>query len=151
MFGTEAAYRQTGQVDYRAAIRAWYGQYGAGRGRRAVLLNQGMWGGFAAIDAARDYVAGYLRGSRGAAARVARVRAARRPGRGSSGCIWRRGDFGTPVESAVYWQAWNVGLPLRWYADVCRGLRDLLGRDAQFLVRRRPALRWPGSLASLGR
>ena len=130
---TEAAYRQTGVVDYGLAARRWCSRHG-GRWRRAVLVNEGLWGGFPAIDGARSFIRSYLGGSRHAPGNIAALRSRRRPGTILVGVHIRGGDFAAPSSGAAYRETWNVSLPMAWYMDVCRGLRELLGDSVQFLV-----------------
>lgn len=130
---TEAAYRQTGVVDYGLAARRWCSRHGS-RWRRTVLVNEGLWGGFPAIDTARPFIRSYLGGSRYAPGNIAALRSRRRRGTILVGVHIRAGDFAPPSSGAVYRETWNVALPTAWYRDVCRGLRELLGDGVQFLV-----------------
>ena len=129
----EAEYRRTGIVDYGQAIRAWRSRRGD-QGQRAVILNEGLWGGFPAIAGARFFIRSYLRGSRYAPGNVTALQSRRRPGTILVAVHVRGGDFLAPAEDAVYGETWNLALPLEWYRDVCRGLRELLGDSVQFLV-----------------
>lgn len=131
---TEAAYQLTDVVDYGQAAHHWWSRLGVRRGRTA-LVNEGLWGGFPAIDAARPFIRGYLSRSRYAAGNIAALRSRRRPGTILVGVHVRSGDFAAPASSdTAYREAWNRALPMEWYAHVCRGLRELLGDRVQFLV-----------------
>ena len=47
---TEAAYRATGQVDYRDAIELWTRSEGLGRSGSYIVMVNGMYGGYPAIS-----------------------------------------------------------------------------------------------------
>jgi hypothetical protein len=130
---TEVDYREAGSIEYGQAARAWF-EAQDNPPHRAVVVSQGMWGGFPAIDAARGFIRRYLAGSRHAARNIATLRATRRAGALLVAVHLRGGDFVTPLSTAEYRGSWNAALPLEWYASVCHGLRALLGDSVQFLV-----------------
>ena len=129
----EAEYRRTGVVDYGRAMRAWRASQDD-RGRRVVILNEGLWGGFTAIDGARTFIRSYLSDSRYAAGNIAAFQSRRRPGTLLVAVHVRGGDFVPPAAGTAYGDTWNLALPLEWYRGVCSGLRELLGDGVQFLV-----------------
>ena len=101
---------------------------------RSAVVNEGMWGGFAAVDAARTFVRRYLSTSRGAARNIQVLRSRLRPHVLLVGVHVRAGDF-TPAASATQYDGgWNDALPMDWYLGVCGALRKLLGDRVQFLV-----------------
>jgi len=129
---TEADYRATGQIDYGAAVALWARET-ALVGSRTAIVNEGMWGGKPAVDAARPFVRRYLSSARGTAANVAAFQSRRSPGRPLVGVHVRGGDFAAPRSPESYRHVWNVALPLEWYRHVCAKLRDALV-NVDFLV-----------------
>jgi hypothetical protein len=130
---TEAAYRATGVVDYGEAVRLW--AENALPDGRSVVVNEGMWGGRPAVDAARPFVLDYLRRSRYAAANQSALLSRRRRTGPLVGMHVRRGDFVRPRAASPPGRSrWNVGVPIDWYRAVGQDLRRRLGHDVEFLV-----------------
>ena len=122
---TEEQYRATGLVDFgEAAVSA----RDAGRldGAR-VLVTSGMWGGYAAIAAARRPLRERLLEVPGAAALAASATS----GAGLTvGLHVRRGDFSGPGPSAG---TFNRPVPTGWFVSVVRTLQEQLP-DAAYVV-----------------
>jgi hypothetical protein len=122
---TEELYRSTGRVDFgEAAVAARDG--GRLDGSR-VLVTSGMWGGYAAIAAARRPLRERLLDVPGA-----RELASSATGDApvTVGLHVRRGDFGGPGPSAG---TFNRPVPTWWFGSVVHALQDQLA-DASYVV-----------------
>ena len=122
---TEELYRATGRVDFGEAAVAARDE-GRLDGAR-VLVTSGMWGGYAAIAAARRPLRERLLDVPGARALAASATA----GAGLTvGLHVRRGDFGGPGPSAG---TFNRPVPTGWFVSVVHALQEQLG-DASYVV-----------------
>lgn len=130
---TEVDYRATGLIDYGQAALRWWAQ-ARHEQRRVVVVNEGMWGGFAAVDEARPFIRRYLSAARGTAQNVLALSSRRRPRALLVGIHVRAGDFAPPAAEVNQSAEWNRALPLDWYRSVCRALQRRLGDEVQFLV-----------------
>lgn len=130
---TEADYLAQGGGDVVHALRAF------GEARRLpqranwLLTTQGMWGGMAHIDAARDFALSTLHGSRFAARNLLTLRQRLDPALPVVGLHVRMGDFGAPVAPDAYRGRFNISLPPEWYRQVALSIQSLLGGHVQFL------------------
>lgn len=130
----EAAWRRHGAGDVRAAVRGFAVEAGLERRRSWVLVTEGMWGGYRPLESARGFVRDTLMQSRYAPRNLARLRARLDPQRLTAAFHVRRGDFSAPTDPARYRGRWTTALPLEWYRDIARALREALGDAVQFLI-----------------
>ncbi|HEY3529242.1 MAG TPA: alpha-1,2-fucosyltransferase [Nocardioides sp.] len=122
---TENLYRETGQVDFGAAVSA---ARAAGRldGAR-LLVTSGMWGGYASIARSRPGLRQSVLAAPGARELVA---SATDRSDVTVGLHVRRGDFGAvPPEPGTF----NRSVPVSWFTGVVRSLTDLLP-EASYVV-----------------
>ena len=119
---TENLYRETGRVDYGAAVIA---ASDAGRldGAR-VLVTSGMWGGYAAIAGSRLQMHEAVRSAPGAEKLAI---SATDHSALTVGLHVRRGDFGTAAPAPG---TFNRSLPVSWFAGVIRSLTELFPEAA---------------------
>lgn len=131
---SEADYRAYGGGDVVPALQGFARAHGLFQRPAYVLVTEGMWGGFAHIEAAREYMAGELLHSRFAQRNLLRLRERLDPGKLTVGIHVRRGDFEPSRPPQSYQGCVNVALPLDWYRRVAESIHDRLGEDVQFLV-----------------
>lgn len=129
----EADYLTTGQIDFGDAIRTFAEGGGIPSGP-FVLQVGGMWGGFLAIERARQFVLGQLANARGALNSAYRWRRRLPAGALSVAIHVRLGDFAKVLASNEYQGAFNVSLPEDWYIAVCKAIRQEFGSRVQFML-----------------
>jgi hypothetical protein len=122
---TEDDYRSTGVTDYAEALRIL--RDGGRLGRARVLVTSGMWGGYAAIAAARDSLHDRLLAVDGARGLVERARSGAQL---TVGLHVRRGDFAGPGPTPG---SFNRPVPVGWFVGLVESLRTQLP-DATFVV-----------------
>jgi hypothetical protein len=132
---TDAAYRRTGLTDYGEAVRVWHETEPPPSRRPFALECAGMWGGFVAIDRAREYVRCTLQRTRFTGENVVGFLGRRDSRRLLVGLHVRRGDFEPArMDGAGVRGVWNQALPLAWYAAVAGRLRREFDDTVQFAV-----------------
>ena len=132
---SEEAYRETGLVDYGAAVLAWASANGLMRRSGLAVECEGLWGGKIAIDRAREFIRGTLLGTRFTQSNITEFLARREPRKLLVGVHVRRGDFASPqADTASLRGKWNTTIPLEWYLKVCESLAQEFGEHAQFAV-----------------
>lgn len=134
---TEADFITYGGDCLSDAVRRYGEHHRLGERSAWVLLTRGMWGGYRHVIEARAFVRSTLTLSRFAAANLATIRARLDRDRITVAMHVRLGDFSAPQSERsldTYRGRFNVSLPLAWYINVARRLRDALGAKAQFLI-----------------
>lgn len=127
-------YINIGKIDFGDAVRVFAQERGLFKKKAFVLYVEGMWGGYASIASARQFIWTQLISSRSALANLYRVRQRLSPNKVSIGVHIRLGDFKQPIELEKYRGKFNVSLPLEWYFNVCRELRSAFNDRVQFLL-----------------
>ena len=131
---TERDYLEHGGGDVAQAIARF------AEGRRLhertsyVLVTGGMWGGFAHIASARDFVRARLLQSPVTVRNLFRLRQQLDPDKLLVSMHVRLGDFGAAVDPEVYRGKFNLSLPLAWYERIAESLFALFGDSLQLLV-----------------
>lgn len=98
------------------------------------LSVEGMWGGFHAIEPARDFILSQLLDTRWTLGNMFATRRKLASGRLTVGFHIRRGDFSASAGNDEYRGRFNVALPLDWYVNIARNLRAALGKDINLIV-----------------
>lgn len=131
---TEADYRAHGGGDVVQALHR-FGEARALPARSTWLLTtQGMWGGMAHLNAARDFALSTLYRSRFAARNLVAVGQRLDPSLPVVGIHVRMGDFGAPVSPDAYRGRFNISLPPEWYREVALSIHDQMAGQVQFLI-----------------
>jgi hypothetical protein len=130
---TESDYRATGLVDFGDALEMWARGRGLDRRGSYLVAVEGMWGGYAAIRRAREFLLAQLLNSRGAL-------------RNAFGAVRRdrtklfvtvhmraaRDGFTAPGKDEDVRGRFNIFVPGEWYLWVCDALRSEFGERIQF-------------------
>ena len=131
---TEADYLEHGGGDVVQALQR-FGTARRLRERSAWLLTtQGMWGGMAHIDAAKDFALTTLYRSRFAARNLVSIRQRLVPSLPVVGIHVRMGDFGAPLAAEAYRGRFNISLPPEWYRAVALSIHEQMAGQVQFLI-----------------
>lgn len=131
---TEADFLDHGGEQLSDAIRSYAAQHRLNERSAWVLTTQGMWGGCRHIIEARDFVRSRLYLSNYAAANLATIQSRLDPKRITVGMHVRLGDFQSTPKAETYQGGFNVSLPIDWYTNIARSLRNRWGDEVQFLV-----------------
>ena len=132
---TEAHYLAHGGGDVGAAFAAFAKAEGLMGRSPLVVSTSGMWGGFLHVGRASEFVRATLYGSRFARENLAELGARLDPGRLTVAMHVRLGDFSqAPRPLAAYRNEFNVALPLAWFVEIGRQLRQRLGPAVQFQI-----------------
>lgn len=99
-----------------------------------VLVTGGMWGGFAHIASARDFVRARLYQSPATARNLFLLRRRLDPDKLLVTMHVRLGDFGAALDADAYRGKFNVSLPLVWYERIAESLFTQFGDGMQLLV-----------------
>lgn len=134
---TEHDYRAHGGGDVSRAFAAFAAQRGLHARAPLVVATDGMWGGLPHIARARQFVRGLLWRSRHAGANLAELGARLDPGKLTVAMHVRLGDFASAdsvADPAAMRGRFNVSMPLAWFVELGRQLRDAFGERVQFQV-----------------
>lgn len=131
---TEADYLAHGGGDVALALERFVVARGLRQRHALLLTTQGMWGGMAHLEAARDFALATLYGSRFAAANLLTIRRRLDPALPVVGIHVRLGDFGDPVPPEAYRGRFNLALPPDWYRQVALSIHEQMSGQVQFLV-----------------
>jgi hypothetical protein len=99
-----------------------------------VLSTQGMWGGYRHVIEAREFVRSTLYLSKFAAINLTKIKARLNPKLITVGMHVRLGDFQPVKDLEEYRGNFNTSLPLQWYINIAKSIRQQLGDKVQFLV-----------------
>ena len=131
---TEADYRETGELDFAAALQVFAQRNGLLEKSMYVLFLEGMWGGYESIAGAKDFLRGVLQATRYTQANLYDLHR-RLDGEKLQVAIHvRQGDFVRATENTDYRGKFNVCLPLQWYVQVCRSIRAAMGSNVEFVL-----------------
>jgi len=131
---TEDDFRRAADLDLDRALRDFADRHGLARRRAFVLTCTGMWGGFRAIEGAREFLRAQLLSTRGACSNLYRLDRRYRTGGLRIGFHIRRGDFAAAPPPAAFRNRFNAAIPIDWYVAVARKLVDSLPPGTSFLV-----------------
>ncbi len=130
----EADYLQHGGGDVVEALRSFAAANELQRRSAYLLVTDGLWGGWHHIRAAREFVRATLYQSRFAGRNLLRLRQRIDPDKVLVGMHVRLGDFKPAQSPDAYRCVPNMALPLEWFQNVARNLRQALGDQVQFLL-----------------
>jgi hypothetical protein len=131
---TEEEYLATGKTDFGAAISQWAASLGIARRRFFVVSVGGMWGGYASIRSARQFLWSRLLASRDALGNVYRVVSTLDRSKIFVAVHMRSGGegFTTSIPGASQRGKFNLQIPGDWYLWVCRVLQERFRDRVQF-------------------
>lgn len=131
---TERDYLEHGGGDLPTALRAFGATHRLAERGTWVLKTSGMWGGYAHVAPARDFMRATLHGSRYAARNLLRLRERLDPRKLHVAMHVRLGDFAAAGGQVDYRSTANVSLPIEWFTGLATALERELPGEVQFLV-----------------
>jgi len=131
---TEADYIAHGGGSAVTALRSFIAAHGLLERHLFAFVTDGLWGGYAHVQAARDFMRATLYQSRYAARNLIRVRSRIDARKILVGMHVRLGDFAAPTQLAEYRRRANASLPIEWFIAVADHLRGAFGDDWQLLL-----------------
>jgi hypothetical protein len=131
---TEADYMAHGAGSAEAALRSFIEARGLARRHLFALVTEGLWGGYAHVHSARDFMRSTLYQSRHAARNLLELQHRIDARRVLVGMHVRLGDFNAPSGLDEYRRKANTSLPLDWFQNVAGSLQRAFGDDWQLLL-----------------
>jgi hypothetical protein len=131
---TEADYDAHGGGNAVSALESFIGAHGLRRRHVFALVTDGLWGGYAHIQAAREFIRSTLYQSRYAPRNLLQLQARIDPRRILVAMHVRLGDFVAPTTLDSYQRRANTSLPLAWFCNVADCLQGAFGDDWQLLL-----------------
>jgi hypothetical protein len=131
---SEADYIAHGGGSALSALRSFIDMHRLRERHLFALVTDGLWGGYAHIEAARDFIRATLYQSRYAPRNLVRLQARIDSRKILVGMHVRLGDFAAPTGIADYRRRANASLPLDWFIAVADCLRNAFGDDWQLLL-----------------
>ena len=98
------------------------------------LVTDGLWGGYAHVQAAREFIRSTLYQSRYAPRNLLQLQSRIDPRKILVGMHVRLGDFAAPARVDDYQRRANTSLPIEWFIAVADSLRTAFGEDWQLLL-----------------
>jgi hypothetical protein len=131
---TEQDFRASGEADFGSALRKWAVERRLSDKRSFVVSVEGMWGGYASIRSAREFLLAKLLNSRDALHNVYEIASALDPGKLFVTVHMRStGDgFITPASGESVRGKFNMIVPGDWYLWVCSELQSRFRDRIQF-------------------
>jgi len=130
---TEEDYRSIGEVDFGKAIRVWSERLQLAQRASFVVTVDGMYGGYLAIKNARPFLWSKLLGSRNALRNIYAVQSQLNPEKLLVAVHLRVGsDFAEFGDNPDCRGRFNMKLPMEWYLNLCRSLREAFQDRIQF-------------------
>ena len=130
---TEAEFRKREELGFAGALQAFAKENRLYRRQPFLLCLEGMWGGFQAVNPARDYLLSQLLSARWTLSNLFALDQRLPIGSLTIGFHIRRGDFRTEPHRELCGK-WNCAIPLDWYVAIARNLRRQFGSCVTFLV-----------------
>jgi len=130
----ESDYLATGERDYGDAIRVYAERMGLDRRRHYALMTDGLWGEYYAIRKAIPYIAKTLYSTRYTLQNLYDYNKRIPAGTLTVAVNIRMTDFAIPTPGTDFRGLWNTRIPIEWYVNICRSLRDLLRGAVTFLL-----------------
>jgi hypothetical protein len=131
---TENDYRQSGELDFGAALRVFARRNGLLEKGTYILFLEGMWGGYESIAGAKDFLRGVLHTTRYTQANLYDLHRRLDGEKLQVAIHMRQGDFIRATENTEFCGKFNVCLPLEWYVNVCRSIRSAIGTNVEFIL-----------------
>ncbi len=130
---TEQDYRESGKIEFEAAISHWAGRVRLQGHRHYIVTVDGMYGGYPAIASARNFLLHKLLNSRDSLRNLHRVRIGLDPQKLLIAVHIRSGsDFARTNPEDTIRGRFNIVVPDRWYLSVCEALKLEFGTNVQF-------------------
>lgn len=127
---SEERYRQTGMTDYGDAVKQIFSEIESVPGRPFTVTHEGMWGGYASIKSARNFLRQQFLSSPGVTLALDRAFSVDRaiP---TIGIHVRRGDFShAPPGPGEF----NRAVPQEWYLRLIDEIDEICQRRVRFLL-----------------
>jgi hypothetical protein len=131
---TEADYEAHGGGSALSALERFIEAKGLRRRNLFALVTEGLWGGYAHIQPAREFVRATLYQSRFAPRNLLQLRSRTDPRKILVGMHVRLGDFVPPTALDAYQRVANASLPIDWFCNVADCLQGAFGDDWQLLL-----------------
>jgi len=130
---TEQDYIETGELQFDKSIRQWVRKKGLMEKSSFILSVDGMYGGYPAIQNARNFIRSKLLCSRDALRKTYEVASTLDPSKLFVG-VHMRGThgFSVPDPTEDVRSRFNIVVPGAWYMSACAALRDMFGDKIQF-------------------
>jgi hypothetical protein len=132
----EKEYLATGVSAFSDAVRAYASMHALLEKPTYVLSTGGMWGGMSILRPAFPFVRKVLLSSTGTIRNLANVLSRIPDGEVVIAMHVRLGEFSRHVldPQRPPWSQWNWAVPLDWFIEVCRSVRDQLDVPHSFLL-----------------
>jgi hypothetical protein len=131
---TEEEYLATREKDFARAVRVYADKKGLAKKRSYALLTEGLWGNWYSVRTARHFVLEQLYRTRHLTRNLHQLDRQIADRRLLVGLHIRMGDF-LPVANATEYQGlWNTRVPLTWYVNICRQLKEAFGNNVTFML-----------------
>jgi hypothetical protein len=133
---TEADFRATGEVDFGSAIQSWAATQGLTNEGSYIVSVEGMWGGYAAIWTAREFLRAQLSNSRDTLKNVFQISSGLDRDKLFAAVHMRSTALGftTPEPGENVRGKFNILVPSEWYLWVCGELQRRFGDRIQFHI-----------------
>lgn len=131
---TEEEYEATGEKDFARAVRIYADKKGLANKGSYAFLTEGLWGNWYSVRTARHFVLSQLYRTRHLTTNLYQLDRQIADKRLVVGLHMRLGDFLPVANPADYQGVWNTRVPLAWYVNICRQLKEALGDDVTFLL-----------------
>src|SRR5579859_3262742 len=133
---TEADYRATGQVDFGTAVERWATAKGLAKKTSYIVSVEGMWGGYAAIRAAREFLYAQLLNSSDTLRNVFQITSGLSRSKLFVAVHMRSVSLGftAPEPGENVRGKFNILVPGEWYLSVCEELQQKFGDRVQFHI-----------------
>ncbi len=131
---TEADYEAHGGGSAESALGSFIDAHGLHRRHVFALVTEGLWGGYAHIQPAREFVRSTLYRSRYAPRNLLQLQRRIDPRKILVAMHVRLGDFVPPTTLDSYQRLANASLPLEWYCNVADRVQSAFGDDWQLLL-----------------
>ena len=125
----EADFKETGEAGYASAIHVYAEQKGLHSKSAYILFTEGMWGGFQMVCKAKPFVWATLYNTPYTLNNLYDCAKVIPNSQLNIAVHIRLGDFKPPQVGVDYRGLWNTALPLGWYMNTCRSLKEALGAE----------------------
>lgn len=131
---TETDYLAHGGGNVVTALRSFAAAHDLYRRNLFALVTDGLWGGYAHVQSAREFMRSTLYRSRYAARNLLQLQTRIDPKKLLVGMHVRLGDFLAPTNLNDYRRVANASLPIEWFSNIAAALQEACGDDWQLLL-----------------
>jgi len=133
---TQQDFRASGRADFGVALKQWAQSRGLTNSRSYIVSVEGMWGGYASIRSARQFLLAKLLNSKDALANLHQITSSLDPGKLTVAVHMRTaGDgFQQPDPRESVRGKFNILVPGDWYLSVCEQLQRKFRDRIQFHI-----------------